>query len=465
MSDAPTFGGKPRADLVAVGDSGYYEDPAGRLYTADGPPASSNGTSPHRNRYVGRVLDVAALLAAPDEPTPWRCDGLAADGFLTVIAGRGGEGKSWLTLALACGVANGDAAAGIRCKRGRAILFDAENGAKLIARRLRAARVTADLAVQPVDVGGLSFANDAAWFRKVIEEHKPQLVVFDSLRVLSSGAKESDSDEMEPIVTKLKQLARDTGCAIVLVHHRGKAEGSDYRGSSVILDQTDMLFTLGRVAGDPEGRHRRKLQTVKCRIDEEPAPRWLAIVADRAQGLVTVGEAEPYDGESARPRDTLRDDVLAQLTGISQSGARIARALGRGKADGTVRRVLDDLQAEGLAEKRADGWGLPVATPLGVGNPGNPPEVPVDADDQGLPTLPTPTALATGNAPCNLVEATAYIHAMAQRGAAPGDFGPEQDALPAERCSCLRPLPAPDGDGDLRCAGCGRACDGWHGAA
>jgi len=71
------------------------------------------------DRYDGRVLDVAALLAAPDTPVPWRCDGLAADGFLTVLAGRGGEGKSWLTLALAAGVARGGAPPASRARRAR----------------------------------------------------------------------------------------------------------------------------------------------------------------------------------------------------------------------------------------------------------------------------------------------------------------------------------------------------------
>ena len=239
---------------------------------------------------------------------------------------------------------------------------------------------------------------------------------------------------MEKPLSALRRMARETSAAIVLVHHRGKG-AADFRGSSVIVDQTDMLFALGRETGDPEQRTRRKLHTAKCRIDEEPEARWLAITADRSRGLVTVDQAEPYEPEGGRPRDTLRDDVLALLTGISQSGARIARALGREKTDGTVRRLLDDLQAAGLAEKRPDGWGLPTPTSLGVGNPGNPPEIPVNTGDQGLPKgLPGDRA---GEHP----------------------DGSLDDALKAEPCRCERPLPAPDG-AEIRCARCGHAT-GW----
>lgn len=396
--DKPLCGPCVEARYPLTGDPAY-----GRV--ANGKPAS-NGAG-DRDRYHGRVIDVAAMLAQPDTPIPWRCQDFAADGYLTVLAGRGGEGKSWLALALACGVARGNPAAGIDCVKGRALIFDAENGPKLIARRFRAAGVTAALDVQPVDAGGLRFRDDLDWIRTTIENHHANLVVIDSLRVLSSGAKESDGDEMEPIITALKQLARETGAAVVLVHHRGKGE-SEYRGSSVILDQTDLLFTLGRIQGDPEGRHRRKIAAVKCRIEEEPAPRWISIDADRPRGLVTVNETDPYEGEDGgRPRDALRDDALEALTGISQSQARIAVLLGRDKTDGTVRRVLRDLEADGLAERRADGWGLPTDAPLGSDTPGNPPANGVVEPKRGLPRgLPTDALFEpNGTATCDTCHA------------------------------------------------------------
>src|SRR3954454_13751286 len=78
------------------------------------------------NRLASRRLGGRPLLTRPDEPLRWRCDRLAADGFVTVLTGEGGEGKSFLTLALAKAVAEGSAAAGIDCTPGRALIFDAE---------------------------------------------------------------------------------------------------------------------------------------------------------------------------------------------------------------------------------------------------------------------------------------------------------------------------------------------------
>jgi archaellum biogenesis ATPase FlaH len=350
-----------------------------------GAPKTNGAAPPSTDRYAGRVLDVRALLATPEEPIPWRCEGLAADGYLTVLAGRGGEGKSWMALALACGVARGKPAAGIPCTAGKALIFDAENGPPLIARRLRAAQVGPDLAVQPVDAGGLRFTDDLGWMRTEIEAQGADLVVFDSLRVLSSGAKESDGDEMEPIITRLRQLARDTGVAAVLIHHRGKSEINEYRGSSVILDQTDMLFTLGRVPGDPDGRRRRKITTVKCRIEEEPEAVWVKIEADRDRGLVTVGAAEPYEEEEReRPRDHHREDVLAKLGGIPRSERNIAKATDLPRT--TTQRLLADLEHDGLAAKQPDGWVAhrPVAQGDGPGGP-PPANAAVEPNEGGPP--------------------------------------------------------------------------------
>ena len=309
------------------------------------------------DRYQGRVLDVGTLLAAPDEPIGWRVDRFAADGYLTTLVGKGGDGKSFLTLALACGVARGASAAGMDCRQGQALLFDAENGAKLIGRRFKAAGVTSEMAIQPVEAGGLNVLRDLDWFRDTIVATGAEFVVFDSLRILSSGAKENDGDVMEPIITALKLLARESEASVVLVHHRGRSDESDYRGSSVILDQTDLMFRLGRVKDDPEARTRRQLTTLKNRIDEEPPARWVAIEANRQRGMVYVNEAEPFEKETEereKPRDTHRDEVLGLVTESPKSGRAIARELGVSKT--TAHRLLHDLEAEKLVELTDEGW-------------------------------------------------------------------------------------------------------------
>jgi hypothetical protein len=103
-------------------------------------------------------------------------------------------------------------------------------------------------------------------------------------------------------------------------------------------------------------------------------------------GLITLTETEPYRGERHRDRDDLRDDVLEVLDGERMTGAGVAKALGRDKTDGTVRRILRDLEADGVIDRDGGLWGVATTkVAIGVGNPGNPPENGSSKPDQGLP--------------------------------------------------------------------------------
>jgi 5S rRNA maturation endonuclease (ribonuclease M5)/archaellum biogenesis ATPase FlaH len=316
------------------------------------PPGSPLAPS----RYEGRKLDMAALLAEPDTPVPWRCEGIAADGYLTTIAGLGGEGKSWLTLTLADGVQKGRTVIGVPCTQGNAIVFDAENGPKLVVRRFRAAGLGAG-SVQPFDADGLHIERDLDWFREQIKVEEANLVIFDSLRNLSSGVDENDTTAMEPIMSALRRLARETGAAIIVVHHRGRDKASDFRGASGIRDGSDLLFKLHRAEGDPEARHRRVLETVKCRIEEEPEPRWFRIETDRGLNRVYVNQTEAFSGDDADDvRLTVAMQLVRELTEYPRTKASLARAIGRDSRDGTVARALNHLVETGWALKVEGGY-------------------------------------------------------------------------------------------------------------
>jgi hypothetical protein len=165
---------------------------------------------------------------------------------------------------------------------------------------------------------------------------------------------------MAPLIRRFVEIARRTGCAVLLIHHRPKAEdGPKYRGSSTIEDQTDLLFVLDRQRNDPEWRTRRFVETVKCRIDEEPETRWLEVRADRAAGRVTLDEAEPfdaYDHQRAPKRDAAREalrEVLA--SGPYPSQAEWIRAAGGDHQQGTWKTAASDLLDDGEAVKTEAG--------------------------------------------------------------------------------------------------------------
>lgn len=309
-------------------------------------------------RLENHLLDIEELLTMPDEPMQWRCDRLAADGHVTLITGEGGEGKSLFTLALAKAVAQGGSVAGIDCAVGTVVMFDAENGVKLISRRAKAA----DVPVTGIDfyeADGFDLQRHVNQFKRVIRQHNANLVVLDSLRILAHTARESEADHMAPLMTTIRRLARETNAAIIVIHHRGKGENaSDYRGSSVIRDQTDMLFVLGRDQHDPEGATRRFLRTSKLRIDAEPETRWFSLCFD-TDGKFSIESAEPFEGAGSS-RQTAVQELAQQLVEIlseqPRTRAELARDVKRNSGDSQVLRALRLLQGQRKAEQVTGGW-------------------------------------------------------------------------------------------------------------
>jgi hypothetical protein len=315
----------------------------------------------HDRRYGARRYDFANLLARAELEPPYRVNPIAVDGHLTVLAATGGDGKTWLGFAMAAGVAHGSPVAGMDCAPGRAVIFDAENGAWVLGSRLKALEegMPADR-VSIYDAEGLRLSDpeDRAWMLATIRAEQANLVIIDALRPLAPDAEENSSDAMAPVVIGAKQLARDSGAAVVLIHHRGNDAQRDFRGSTAIRDQADLLFVLEREERDPERKWRRRLRCAKCRIAAEPADRWFGIRGHR--GYVTLTEAAAP--ETGGPKPTVRLqlaedalDVLNAADGPMSQGA-IARALGREKGDRSVRRALDHLTEKHAVIPTGDGY-------------------------------------------------------------------------------------------------------------
>lgn len=361
-----------------------------------------------------RRLDVARMVRENPPPVPWVIEGLVVRGALTLLNGREGEGKSLLAMALAAGVALGESQAGLGCNPGKVLIVDTENGAHETHRRVHALGLPGTIEMyEPDDGKRFDLRTDLADLGRLLTEVKPDLLILDSFRTLWGG-EENDSGDVAKCLDPLRNLVRKHKAGTILLHHSGKGNGG-YRGSSAIGASAELGFTLARDEGDDD-RNRRSLSCWKCRPAPKPDKAWLRLSVVR--GMVLIDEAEPPEdvpAATAPVTGTLKPRVLAALTAEPQARADVARAVERDPKDRSVGRVLDDLAAEGLAEKDAGKW--------------------VAKRWQGG------TALG-GLPPCH----------------------PFPEALKAAICRCDRPLPAPE-DGDLHCTRCGHALEDWGAAA
>jgi hypothetical protein len=295
------------------------------------------------------LIDMELALADADEDLEFPIEPLAVRGFLTIIAGQHSSRKTWLMLLGGHAVHEGSSSiAGLNCTPTTVLYVDAENGPKLMGRRFRDAGIPAE-GLLVADGTKLRLPRDIGLLRELIKETAAGLVVLDSLRRLTPGKRENDSDDMAPVVAEIADLARELNVAIVLIHHRSVKDGAaNPRGTSAIEDQADIVFRLDR-----KGRSVGVLKVIKYRVAEEPKPIWLKIGSSPIDyGRVVMEAAQPQEDEDDAPVAPSMGDFLAGRIRLladlvrKDSGwapLKLATAVGRSQDDRSFKQALKTL--------------------------------------------------------------------------------------------------------------------------
>ncbi|KJS35162.1 MAG: hypothetical protein VR74_17520 [Hyphomonas sp. BRH_c22] len=213
-----------------------------------------------------KPMELELIDIAPEgdiEPRPWIIPGIALGGAVNIIAGKGGAGKSLLALQFAVMVANGNRWAHWEArKRGRVLLLNAEDDQMEIQRRLYGIGHVQD---RP-EPGWLFTANLRNLVLLAQTDGKPTetplydallrkareidaaLIVIDPLVETHAGLDENSNGDMMRVMEALRALARDTGAAVLAVHHGRKnmsaGEQDSARGGSALVNAARCVVTL-----------------------------------------------------------------------------------------------------------------------------------------------------------------------------------------------------------------------------
>ncbi len=348
---------------LADGEAGE-PDTGPREKVGSGPDPRGTTTTYLRadHRYTGRVYSpdvITKLVQRPEEPVPYRVDGVTADGTVTILSAGAGMGKSVFAQALCDGVTDGRSVAGFGCAVGTALYVDGEMGQVMFTNRLRKMGVKAGR-YWYVDALGLDISidkpDDLGWIRQHIERVGANLVVIDSLRRLMPSKSENDSDDMAPAVGAVAKLARDTNAAILLIHHKGDGE-KFYRGSTAIKDQADALFGLLPVNPDDDDDMRRRLTCRGARgkaprYDDAPLDRY--VLVDFSAGGVVAVDAPRAEGTVIPLRQAVATAIKAAMPVKSKREA--AGKIGRHDKDQMFRDAWEDLERAGGIAQVNGGW-------------------------------------------------------------------------------------------------------------
>ena len=197
-----------------------------------------------QSRGVSRFQPLDLTLPAP--PVEWFLEGWVAMGDVTVVAGVGGLGKSWLTMMMTVASLAGEAEIlGLPVMHHGPVLYvDEENPRDVVYNRML------QLGFDPMQHAqdlrylwnqGIKLDRNPDALIEEAMDFRPTLVPLDSLTRLHSK-EENAAGEIGPLMDEaIKPLARDVGAAVVLIHHHDKGANGP-RGSTDIVNAADAVI-------------------------------------------------------------------------------------------------------------------------------------------------------------------------------------------------------------------------------
>ena len=322
-------------------------------------------------------IQQASQLASSGPQTQWLVEGLWSDQAVGILGGEPKCCKSFLALDVAVSVASGAA-----CLRqfpvrrsGPVLLFPAEDSLAVVRQRLEgiaaAAGVPFDsLPVQVITAPTLRLdtPTDRARLLDTVQQLRPLLLILDPL-IRLHRVDENDATQIAGLLSYLRELQRQFGLAVMLVHHARKDShasrpGQALRGSSELHGWGDSNLYM-----------RRKGAQLTLSTEHRAAPGQDHIPLQLAQAGPALALAVVSAPAPPEMPPTPAQRVRQALAGLSQPASlRHLRNL-CGMRTAVLCSALGELSASGEIVRDANGYQLkapfPVSRPIDPQGNGN----------------------------------------------------------------------------------------------
>ena len=194
--------------------------------------------------FTAKPFSSAFLPRSPREAI---VENLLYAGNVAVFFGDAGSKKSISINDLGVCVALGAPWLKFQTKQGRVLWIDEDNGEDETLERLersgRGHNVT-DAPLEFISMAGIDAGNkkQMADLERKIADDDIKLVVIDAWQDVIGGRDEDKSNEMQPLLANLRNIAERTKCVIIIIHHANKAKG--YRGSTALKGKVDLMIEV-----------------------------------------------------------------------------------------------------------------------------------------------------------------------------------------------------------------------------
>jgi hypothetical protein len=320
---------------------------------------------------IARPAELPALATEHQ----WLVESLWAHQAVGIIGGEPKCCKSWLALSIAVAFATGRDCLGCYPVRqpGPVLLFAAEDALHIVRERLAALCTAQGLALGKLNLWvitapslRLDDANDRQRLTETVALVGPRLLILDPF-VRLHRIDENQCAEVAPLLAFLRQLQREHGCAVALVHHARKGgaslrAGQALRGSSELHAWGDSNLYLRR--------HKSQLLlSVEHRAQPSTAAIGLALQSE-AGGLHLSLAPQPSDAEDEPPTaptgSSESDRILAAMASLGRPARlRELRAASRMRTE-SLGHALHELTRCGRVTRTEAGWALAANQAAGV---------------------------------------------------------------------------------------------------
>lgn len=184
----------------------------------------------------------------------WCVDGLFSEGGLSIIVGKPKSGKSTLARQLALNVARGEKFLGRSTKSGKVMYVALEEQIGMLKRQFRSLGATGkDNMI--LHVGSAVSLDPLKDLQEQVEKNQPRMLIIDTLLLLLKVENDNGYNEMNKVLSRLRDIARSTGTHIVTLHHQNKGMpgmsqnrgGDSIMGSSAIHGAMDSILIFNKI--------------------------------------------------------------------------------------------------------------------------------------------------------------------------------------------------------------------------
>jgi KaiC/GvpD/RAD55 family RecA-like ATPase len=191
-------------------------------------------------------------LTRDEKDIQWLVDKLLIAGGISIFAGAPKSGKSTLTRQLAISICKGVPFLGRQVKKGKVLYLALEEQEELLGVQLKNLGLHKNDDIM-IHIGPIAHGNVNDSLKAAIESYDADLVVIDTLLLLACFENPNDYNETYKVVSNLRNIARETGAHLILIHHKNKNEEStganSVLGSTALQGAVDSTILLNNIRG------------------------------------------------------------------------------------------------------------------------------------------------------------------------------------------------------------------------